>query len=148
MYRAVWDCGYPILGSAHARASPFWLVRARSDLAEIFLNAGHVQRRPTRQAWSGSHLAQLGLEAPGHPGQPIFVQLPESGVNMMHRLPSSANAVIVIVGTLSLITITMVISDAVAVSSFARDVIRVAGVQLVGLAGSAWQRQAASRKTT
>jgi hypothetical protein len=67
---------------------------------------------------------------------------------MMHRLPSSANAVIVIVGTLSLITITMVISDAVAVSSFARDVIRVAGVQLVGLAGSAWQRQAASRKTT
>ena len=65
----------------------------------------------------------------------------------MHRLPSSVSTVLTVVGTVVLIAITVIVSNAVAVPDVARDVIRATGTQLVAMGSSAWQKRWASRKT-
>jgi len=65
----------------------------------------------------------------------------------VHRLRSSIRAVLTVVGTLVLITVTVIISDAVAVPDVARDVIRAIGAQLVAMGSSACQKRWASRKS-
>lgn len=51
------------------------------------------------------------------------------------------------VGTLALITIVVLISDAVAAPSLARDVMAAVGGHLVALGSSAWQERWASRRS-
>lgn len=65
----------------------------------------------------------------------------------MHRLPSSTSTVLTAIGTLALIAITVMISDMVAASDVARDVIRATGTQLIAIGSSAWQKRWANRKT-
>lgn len=52
-----------------------------------------------------------------------------------------------VVGTLLLITIVMMMSDAVAAPGLARDVVAALGGHLVALGSSVWYRRCASRKT-
>jgi len=54
---------------------------------------------------------------------------------------------VTVVGTLLLITIVMLVSDAVAAPGLARDVIAATAGQLVALSGSAWLERCASRRT-
>lgn len=65
----------------------------------------------------------------------------------MHRLLLSANAVIAVVGTLLLITITVIVSDVVADPGVARDVVRATGTQLVAVVSSVWQKRYTSQKS-
>jgi hypothetical protein len=60
--------------------------------------------------------------------------------------PIGKAAMVAVVGTLVLITITVIVSDVVAAPGVARDVVRAMGTQLVTLSGSAWQKRCASRK--
>lgn len=53
-----------------------------------------------------------------------------------------------VVGALLLITIVMLVSDAVAAPGLARDVMAAVSGQLVALTGSAWCRRCASRRNT
>ena len=53
-----------------------------------------------------------------------------------------------VVGTLVLITIVVLISDAVAAPGLARDVVAALGGHLVALGSSVWFRQCASRRST
>lgn len=65
----------------------------------------------------------------------------------MHRLLFSASAVIAVVGTLVLITVTVIVSDVVADPGVARDVVRATGAQLVALVSLAWQKRYTSHKS-
>jgi hypothetical protein len=53
-----------------------------------------------------------------------------------------------VVGTLVLITIVVLISDAVAAPGLARDVVAALGGHLVTLGSSVWFRQCANRRST
>jgi hypothetical protein len=53
-----------------------------------------------------------------------------------------------VVGTLVLITIIVLISDAVAAPGLARDVVAALGGHLVALGSSVWFRRCASRRST
>jgi hypothetical protein len=64
----------------------------------------------------------------------------------MPRPLLSVRAMVTMVGTLVLITITVVVSDVVAAPGVARDVVRAKGVQLVALGGSAWRRRYENRR--
>lgn len=65
----------------------------------------------------------------------------------MHRLPSPISAVLTVAGTLVLIAMTVIISNAVTVPDVARDVIRATGAQLIAMGSSAWQKRCENRKT-
>lgn len=53
---------------------------------------------------------------------------------------------VAVVGTLTLIILTVMVSDVVAAPGVGRDVVRAMGAQLVVWGGSAWQRRYVSRK--
>lgn len=56
-------------------------------------------------------------------------------------------SVVSVVGSLILITIVVVVSDVVATSGLARDVVAAVGGHLAALAGSAWYSRSTSRRS-